>query len=94
MRSALFALTGIAALTAGALAANAAPAVPASAAEHGANIIAVAGGCGPGFHPTPWGHCVPFRHGFYRPRYYGGGPSDYMADELNARELGRFNRGY
>ena len=31
--------------------------------------IPVAGGCGPGFHPGPYGHC---RRNGYRRRYYGG----------------------
>jgi len=23
-------------------------------------VVHVAGGCGPGMHPNPWGRCVPF----------------------------------
>ena len=37
----------------------------------------VAGGCGPGFHPNPWGRCRPNDRGwgYGGPRgYYGGGP--------------------
>lgn len=33
----------------------------------------VAGGCGPGFHPNPWGHCRPNDRGWGGPRGYGGG---------------------
>ena len=32
--------------------------------------IPVAGGCGPGFHPGPYGHCR--RNGYYGGRYWGG----------------------
>ena len=32
--------------------------------------IPVAGGCGPGFHPGPYGHCR--RNGYYGGAYYGG----------------------
>ena len=32
-------------------------------------IEQVAGGCGPGFHPNPWGHC--------RPNGWGGGWGGY-----------------
>jgi hypothetical protein len=31
----------------------------------------VAGGCGPGFHPNPWGRCRPNDRGY---GYGGGGP--------------------
>lgn len=33
-------------------------------------VTRVAGGCGPGFAPNPWGRCRPFRGG-YGPRFYG-----------------------
>jgi hypothetical protein len=33
----------------------------------------VAGGCGPGFHPNPWGRCRPNDRGYG----YGGGPRGY-----------------
>ena len=39
----------------------------------------VAGGCGPGFHPNPWGHCRPndrgwgYGGGYGGPRGYGYG---------------------
>ena len=32
--------------------------------------IPVAGGCGPGFHPDPYGRCR--RNGYYGGRYWGG----------------------
>ena len=41
----------------GALGANAMPAAPVS---NDMPIVNVAGGCGPGMHPNPWGRCVPF----------------------------------
>ncbi|MCJ2054742.1 GCG_CRPN prefix-to-repeats domain-containing protein [Methylobacterium sp. J-070] len=40
----------------------------------------VAGGCGPGFHPNPWGHCRPNDRGwgYGGPRGpYGGRPYGY-----------------
>ena len=33
-------------------------------------VIQVAGGCGPGFHPGPYGRCR--RNGYYGGAYYGG----------------------
>ncbi|WP_425332122.1 GCG_CRPN prefix-to-repeats domain-containing protein, partial [Rhodoblastus acidophilus] len=33
-----------------------------------APVEQAAWGCGPGWHPNPWGRCVPNR------RYWGGGP--------------------
>jgi hypothetical protein len=37
----------------------------------------VAYGCGPGWHPNPWGRCVPYRRVVVYPRYYYG-PSFYV----------------
>ncbi len=37
----------------------------------GASVERVAGGCGPGFHPNPWGLCRP---NLYGPRPYWGPP--------------------
>lgn len=52
--------------------ANAAPLAPAPlGAAASAPIERVAGGCGPGFHPNPWGLCRP---NLYGPRPYFGGP--------------------
>lgn len=97
-------IAAIVGLTIGAAAANATPAVPNVGAQSTPNITQVWGGCGWGFHPNPWGYCVPNRRAYYRPyRYYGGGyygpwgsPSDYMAEELNRRELwgGGYSWGY
>jgi len=100
MRTAALGLIGAIAFAA-ATTANAAPSVPAPADQQ--NIIAVAGGCGGGFHPNRWGRCVPNRDGYsYRayPRwggFYGGGdgyepwnrpsPTDHIARELNRRQL-------
>ncbi len=40
-------------------------------------IERVAGGCGPGFHPNPWGHCRPNGWGGWGgPRGYGYGGWD------------------
>ena len=107
MRIAALSLVGAVCLAASAMAVNAAPAVPSPASQPEANIVQVAGGCGWGFHPNRWHHCVPnrymHRYGYYRPGpywrgYYGGGyyrwgsPSDHVANELNRQE--RFSSGY
>ena len=44
-------------VAASAIGANAMPAAPVSSDMP---IVHVAGGCGPGMHPNPWGRCVPF----------------------------------
>ena len=38
----------------------------------------VAYGCGPGWHPNPWGRCVPYRRVIYPGYYYWGGPRVYI----------------
>lgn len=54
-------------------------------------IERVAGGCGPGFHPNPWGHCRPndrgwgYGGGYGGPRGYGGDRGGYG---------GGYGRGY
>ncbi|RWE27838.1 MAG: hypothetical protein EOS78_32700 [Mesorhizobium sp.] len=70
--AAVLALTGIAATvaTSAAMPMVAQPAAPVLI-EH------VAWGCGPGWHPNPWGRCVPNRVVMY-PRYrYWQGPAYY-----------------
>ena len=100
MRIAALSLVGAVCLVASAIAANAAPAVRSSASQPEANIVQVAGGCGWGLHPNRWGHCVPNRYGYYRPRAYWrgyyrwGSPSDHVANELNRQERDRFSGGY
>jgi hypothetical protein len=103
MHIAALSLVGAVWLAASALAANAAPAVPSPVGHQGSGIVQAAGGCGPGLHPNRWGRCVPSRYGYYRarpawPGYYGGGyaprgwgsPSDHVANQLNAQQLGRY----
>jgi len=51
-----------ASLMAGSSVANAMPVAPSSGSS--ADVIQIAGGCGPGFHPGPYGHCRP---NYYRP---------------------------
>jgi len=88
MRAPIFAF--IAALGIGAVVgvpAQAAPIAPTLGSESNPGIIEVWGGCGWGFHPNPWGYCVPNGYGYYRPywRYrpywggyaYGGGYYPY-----------------
>jgi hypothetical protein len=98
MRVTTLALVAGLGLTAITTAATAAPAIPNVSASEEPNIVQVAGGCGRGFHPNPWGRCVPNRYGYYRPGPYWGAPyygrwhspSDYVARDLNRRELGRY----
>jgi hypothetical protein len=87
MRTAMIAFVGAMGL---ALSASAAPAVPNTSAQHNANIVAVAGGCGPGLRPTTSGRCAPFHHMYRGGRFYGSG--DFSADDLNRQELNRLNR--
>jgi hypothetical protein len=95
MRSAVLVLAGALGLMAAATLANAAPAVPSSGTQQASNIVQIAGGCGPGFHPNRWGRCVPFRYGYGPRPYWRGGyarpwAGDYgAAEQLNRRELGR-----
>ncbi|GAN52359.1 GCG_CRPN prefix-to-repeats domain-containing protein [Methylobacterium radiotolerans] len=86
MRSKMLGLVATAAAgLATATAANAAP-FGYGPPEAGAVIERVAGGCGPGFHPNPWGHCRPNDRGWGwgGPRGpYGGRPG-----------YGGYDRGY
>jgi hypothetical protein len=69
--AAALAITGVIAATDASSAMQIAPAMT------GASSMAqdVRWGCGPGWHPTPWGRCVPDRRAQYysygQPRYYG-----------------------
>jgi hypothetical protein len=82
MRFAALTLIGSLALAAAPLAANAAPAIPAASAPVSANLVQVAFGCGPAYHPNAWGYCVPNYYGYgyagwpgyvyYGPHYWGG----------------------
>jgi len=100
MRMAALSLIGSVCLAVSAMTANAAPAVPGPVGQPEANIVQVAGGCGPGLHPNGHRRCTPNRYGYAHPAwrgYYGGGyyrgwgsPSDHVANQLNARELGRY----
>jgi len=57
------------------------PVAPVPSPDNKQGIIQVWGGCGWGFHPNRWGHCVPNRWGYDRPywrhHYYGGGYYPY-----------------
>jgi len=87
-RLARLAVVGTIALGSTMAAASAAPIVPNGTSQTNPSIVQVWGGCGWGFHPTPWGRCVPNRWGYhryqpyygYRPHwqsYYGGGYYPY-----------------
>jgi hypothetical protein len=71
---------GMAAVLAGSLglatASQAAPisVAPLGAPDGNAAIERVAGGCGPGWHPNPWGECRPNRR---PPPYWGRGYYGY-----------------
>ncbi|WCS23404.1 hypothetical protein LOK46_19790 [Methylobacterium sp. NMS14P] len=86
MRSKVLGLVAVAAaVLATATAVNAAP-FGYGPPEAGVVIERVAGGCGPGFHPNPWGHCRPNDRGWGwgGPRGpYGGRPG-----------YGGYDRGY
>ena len=84
MRARVLAL--IAGLAAGsaAMSAQATPVAPVLRPDSKSGIVQAWGGCGWGFHPNRWGHCVPNRWGYYRPyrpywrhHYYGGGYYPY-----------------
>src|SRR4029077_11671909 len=93
MRMTAAILVGTLGMATAAMSANAAPVVPSPANE--TNVVQVAGGCGPGFHPNRWGRCVPNRYSYYGHHYWGGpyrgwhSPGDHVARDLNRRELGR-----
>jgi hypothetical protein len=97
MRIAALSLIGAIGLAASVVSANAAPSVPSLVSQQETNIVLAAGGCGRGLHPSRWGHCVPNRYASYGAHrywhgYYGGGwgsPSDHVANQLNAQQLGR-----
>ena len=87
-RLARLAVLGTIALGSTMAAASAAPIVPNGSSQTNPSIVQVWGGCGWGFHPTPWDRCVPNRWGYhryqpyygYRPHwrsYYGGGYYPY-----------------
>jgi hypothetical protein len=87
-RLASLAVVGAIALGFMTVAASSAPIMPNSFSQTDPNIAQVSGGCGWGFHPNRWGHCVPNRWGDYRYRpyygyrphwqyYYGGGYYPY-----------------
>lgn len=62
----------------GTVAASAASAMPTAPVAAPALVEHVAWGCGPGWHPNPWGRCVPNRRVIYPGYYYWGGPSVYI----------------
>ncbi len=91
-------LLGMAAVVAGGLglatAASAAPLSPVLLGPDavGAPIELVAGGCGPGFHPNPWGECRPnwgprpyWRRPAYGPYAYYGRPRPYYGGYYGPR---------
>jgi hypothetical protein len=98
MRIAAIAVIGSLGLAVSAFSASAAPLAPGKV-DQGSNIVQVAGGCGPGWHPNRWGRCMPNRNwhrhgprwGAYYPRRHT--PSDFVANRLNAQELARSGGG-
>ncbi len=57
--------------------------------EGGVLIERVAGGCGPGFHPNPWGHCRPNDRGWGY-----GGPRGYDSGRPGYGYGGGYERGF
>ncbi len=72
MRLAALTLISSLALAAVPALANAAPAIPNVPAPISANLMQVSGGCGPAFHPNPWGYCVPNHYAYGYGYGYGG----------------------
>lgn len=70
--TAALAVTGTAATVAASSAMPQAPLAAPALVEH------VAWGCGPGWHPNPWGRCVPNRVVVYPRYYYRPGPAFYV----------------
>jgi hypothetical protein len=71
MRLAALTLISSLALAGVTASANAAPAIPNLAAP--TNLVQVSGGCGPAYHPNPWGYCVPNHYAYGYGYGYGGG---------------------
>jgi hypothetical protein len=90
--------TGLA-LLAGTTLANAAPILPAPM-NHKGKVEQVAWYCGWGHHLNRWGRCVRNRYAYYghpswySPYYRWHSPNDFVANDLNRRELGRYHWGY
>jgi len=93
---------GLALGLASALAANAAPFIPAPASADPA--VLEVGACNNGFHLNRWRRCVPNRYSDERPRVYHrsanprpywrwNSPSDFIARDLNRQELGHVHSG-
>jgi hypothetical protein len=57
--------------------------------DGGVLIERVAGGCGPGFHPNPWGRCRPNDRGWGY-----GGPRGYYGDRPGYGYGRGYDRGY
>ena len=86
MRLSALTLISSLALAAVPASAQAAPAIPHGPAPISATLMQVSGGCGPAYHPNPWGYCVPNHyaygygygggyggwHGYYGPHYGWG----------------------
>jgi hypothetical protein len=68
MRSILLSIATGAALSFGAVAAQAMPTTTAFSSADAPELILVADGCGPGFHHGAYGVCRP--NGFYRPFFH------------------------
>jgi hypothetical protein len=85
MRARILALIAGLATGSAAMSAQATPVAPVPGPDSKQGIIQVWGGCGWGFHPNRWGHCIPNRWGYYRPYrpywrhhyYYGSGYYPY-----------------
>ena len=93
-----FKMIGMAAvITAGLASATAADAMPFEYGPPDGPVLIerVAGGCGPGFHPNPWGHCRPNGWGGGYGGGYGGRPGyGYRGGYGGGYGYGRRGYGY
>ncbi|TPM92898.1 hypothetical protein [Mesorhizobium sp. B2-1-3A] len=72
-----YAITAALAVTGTAATVAASSAMPLAPLATPAVVEQVAWGCGPGWHPNPWGRCVPNRVVVYPRYYYWHGPAYY-----------------
>ena len=90
-----FKVLGMAAvLAAGVAGSTAAKAMPFGYGPPDPEVVVeqVAGGCGPGFHPNPWGHCRPNDRGWGGG--YGGRPGYGYGGDRGGYGRGGYGGGY
>jgi hypothetical protein len=73
-----YAITAALAVTGTVATVAASSAMPLAQPAAPALVEHVAWGCGPGWHPNPWGRCVPYRVVVYPRYYYRHDPAFYV----------------